>query len=398
MSADEQKIVEFIHNPEFVHWVLQPDEESNQFWETWVKENPSQHKEFEHARFILKGLGKNDKSLSETEVSELWEKIEQSESKSATRFKRLKKWYAAAGILLILGFTGWLMIQLNATIKTAIDYQSIAAKIDPDNDIKLIFADHTQKNFTNKEVELKYNQSGKLETKTGKQFHTEDLIKSSEALQMNQLIVPRGKRSNIELADGTKLWLNSGSRAIYPVTFNGKTREIYIEGEGYLEVAHNAAKPFIVISDQIKVKVLGTKFNISAYKDDCGISVVLVEGSIEALCGSEAIIMKPNELLNYKILTHQSTLEETNVIPFISWKDGWMLCTKEPIHSLTRKLSRYYDMTISYTDPRVNNMSLTGKLDLKSNCEDVFKIICATAPLKYEIIGNTIFLTVKEKK
>jgi len=398
MSATEKNITELIHNPEFVQWVLKPNARSNQFWGNWIDENPLQKIEFEQARFILKSLVKDEKSLTESEISELWESIELSQNKVSKRIIRLKKWAAAAGILLILGFSGWLMVQLYGSKKTDIDYHSIAVNIDSGNDIKLILADHSQKKFTNKEVEFKYNQSGKLETKEGKQVQTEDLVKSSEGLQMNQLIVPRGKRSNIELADGTKLWLNSGSRAIYPVAFNGKTREIYIEGEGYLEVAHNVTKPFIVITDQVKVKVLGTKFNISAYKDDCGISVVLVEGSIEALCGSDDVIMKPNELLNYKKLTHESTLEETNILPFISWKDGWMLCNKEPIHSLTRKLSRYYDLTISYTDPRVNNMTITGKLDLKSKCEDVLKIICATAPLKYEIIGDTIFLTVKEKK
>ncbi len=398
MPAHEEKIIELIHNHDFVTWVLNPNDQSTQFWEAWLIENPYRKKEFEHAGFLIKGFSRNEKSLSESEVSVLWDKIEHTNFTEKKRFVTLKQWLAAAGILLILGFSGWLMIQLNSSKKSSIDYQRIVVNVDSSNEIKLILADHTQKSFANKQVEFNYSQSGKLKTKTEMQVQTEDLQQNSDALQMNQLVVPRGKRSNIVLSDGTKLWLNSGSRAIYPVAFNGKTREIFIEGEGYLEVAHDAIKPFYVVTDQIKVKVLGTKFDISDYKDDCRTLVVLVEGSIEATFGSENLIMKPNDLVNYEKQTHKASVEKTNVLPYISWKDGWMLCNKEPIYLLTRKISRYYDLKISFTDPRINNMTLTGKLDLKNNYEDVFKIICATAPLKYEITGDSIFLTVKDKK
>ena len=398
MPANEQKTFELIHNSDFVKWVLNPNDESTHFWEAWLNENPTRKKEFEHSRFLIHGLVRNEKLLSETEVSVLWDKIEHTNFNEKKRFNTLKRWSAAAGILLILGFSSWLMIRFNSSNRRSIDYQRIVVNVDSSNDIKLILADHTQKSFSNKEVEFNYSQSGKLKTKTEKEDQTEDLQQTTDALQMNQLVVPRGKRSNILLADGTKLWLNSGSRAIYPVAFNGKTREIFIEGEGYLEVAHDAIKPFYVVTDQVKVKVLGTKFDISDYKDDCRTLVVLVEGSIEATFGTKNLIMKPNDLANYQKQTHQATTEKTNVLPYISWKDGWMLCNKEPIHVLTLKISRYYDLKISFTDPRINDMTLTGKLDLKNNYEDVFKIICATAPLKYEIIGDSIFLSVKDKK
>jgi len=395
-QTNEHNKIEFIHNPDFIEWVLRPSMESDVYWETYIKENPSTKKEIEHARFLIKGLVRQQRSLTEAEVSALWDKIEQTHNFRKRRFINLKKWSVAASILVLLGFTGWLST-LNDTSKVKeIDYQSIAVAPTSGNDIKLILSDRSEKTFTAKEVDLKYNQKGQLETKAGKQVQTEDLSKSSEKEQMNQLVVPRGKRSSIELADGSKLWLNSGSRAIYPVAFNNKTREIYIEGEGYLEVAHDVSRPFYVVTDQVKVKVLGTKFDISAYKDDGHVSVVLVEGSVQATTGTESLVMVPDQKLNYAISTQKSTLEKTNVLEYVSWKDGWMLCNKEQIQSIITKLSRYYDVRISYTDQRLNNMTLTGKLDLKSNCEDVLKVICTTAPLNYEIIDNTIFLTMKE--
>jgi hypothetical protein len=394
--SNEPEKVDFIHNPQFVDWVLKPTDLSNQFWEAYLSENPSRKKELDHARFLLKGLLINEHSLTEAEVLALWDKIEKTKSTRSIKLIYLKRWTAAAGILLLLGLSGWLMSRQGSQKTSLINYQSIATNIDPGNDIKLILSDQSQKTFSAKEVELKYNQEGKLETKTGKQVQTEHLTQMTKTIQMNQLVVPRGKRSSIELSDGTKLWLNSGSRAIYPVTFNGKTREIYIEGEGYLEVAPDASKPFYVVTDLIKVKVIGTKFDISAYKDDDRVSVVLVEGSVQASSPTEHLMMKPNQIMNYEKQTQKSTLEETNVLEYISWKDGWMLCNKEQIQSITTKLSRYYNIKINYSDTRLNNLTLTGKLDLKSNCEDVFKVICTTAPLKYEIKENTIYLKPKE--
>ena len=393
--ANESTTFKLIHNPDFVAWVLSPSSESDQFWADYLYENPSQKRELGNARFIIKGLIWKEKSITEAEISALWDKIELTRNSGTKKLIYLKRWSAAAGILLILGISGWLITQRSTPKLNAIDYHSIAIHVDSCNEIKLILADHTQKIFNTKELELKYSKEGKLETKTGKQVQTEELIKSSETLQMNQLVVPRGKRSYVELADGTKLWLNSGSHAIYPVVFNGKKREIYIEGEGYFEVAHNASKPFFVVTDHIKVKVLGTKFDISAYKDDAHVSVVLAEGSVEASSAIENLVMKPNQIVIYEKLTQKSTLEKTNVLEYVSWKEGWLLCNKEPIQSITTKLSRYYDIKVISNNLKLNSMSLTGKLDLKSNCEDVFKVICTTAPLKYQIIDNTIYLTAK---
>jgi len=392
----ENNKIEFIDNPDFVEWVLRPSAESNHFWESYATRNPSTKKEIEHARFLIKGIVHQQKSLTDAEVSALWDKIKQTENFRKRRFINLKKWSVAASILIVVGISSWLAVKNNISKIKEINYQTIAIAPTSGNDIKLILSDQTEKTFSEKEVDLKYNQNGQLETKAGKQFQSKDIIKNSETLQMNQLFVPRGKRSSIELADGSKLWLNSGSRAIYPVAFNKKTREIFIEGECYLEVAHDALRPFYVVTDQVKVKVLGTIFDISAYKDDDYVTVVLVKGSIQASTVTESLVMVPNQKLNYTISTHKSTLEKTNSLEYVSWKDGWMLCNKEQIQSIATKLSRYYDIKISYSDLRLNSMTLTGKLDLKSNCEDVLKVICTTAPLNYEIIDNTIFLKMKE--
>ena len=88
-------------------------------------------------------------------------------------------------------------------------------------------------------------------------------------------------RSSLTFSDGTKIWVNSGSKVIYPVSFEKKKREIYVEGEVYLDVTHDTSWPFVVRTQQVDVKVLGTSFNVSAYKDDSNMQVTLVEGKVE---------------------------------------------------------------------------------------------------------------------
>ena len=100
-------------------------------------------------------------------------------------------------------------------------------------------------------------------------------------LANNIVTVPVGQRVNLQLPDGTSVWLNASSEIIYPAYFSGSTREIHLNGEAYFEVEHNASKPFIVHTETFDIKVLGTKFNVEAYKGMEGFTTALMEGSVE---------------------------------------------------------------------------------------------------------------------
>jgi ferric-dicitrate binding protein FerR (iron transport regulator) len=193
------------------------------------------------------------------------------------------------------------------------------------------------------------------------------------------------------------LFLNSGSQAIYPVTFKKKIREIYIKGEAYLEVAHHTNYPFIVKTDHLDVKVLGTEFNVKSYPDETSTSVVLVKGSVQAIIKSQKIVMRENELLTLENSTEKTSLVETDVLEYISWKNGWMHCTNERIENVATKLSRYYDVNILFNDLKVKDITLTGKLDLKDDCSEVFDVIrfIAPTPIDYKITEEGIILSTK---
>ena len=272
------------------------------------------------------------------------------------------------------------------------------AKTKPEgNEVKLILSDNSEKRIATEDPAIKYNQNGDILVDSVTLSNKISNSNKSNKESFNQLIVPKGKRSSLTFADGTRLYLNSGSQVIYPVTFNKKLREIYISGEAYLEVTHDAGWPFIVKTDHLDVKVLGTEFNIKSYPDETNSSIVLVKGSVQAIVNSQKIRMTESELFTLDNASEKTSLGKTNVLEYVSWKDGWMYCTNERIENIARKLSRYYDVNIQFIDDKVKDITLTGKLDLKTECREILNVISFIAPIDYKITDGNIILSTKIK-
>ncbi len=395
MKEDLNNITDnLIHDPEFLEWVLRPTKESDQYWAQFISDHPSRKKEMDDAISLIKSLVPQEKELTEESIFKLWNRIDNSVKSKKNGIRHLHIWMAAASIILLFGISGLLYFQLKSD-NTGINYQSIAKADLSSEEVKLIFADKSEEVLRSKDLNIKYSTKGEIEVNSANQPTEKIQEQPNDADQLNQLIVPRGKRTNLTLSDGTKLFLNSGSRAIFPVIFTKKEREIFIEGEAYLEVAHNENKPFFVVTNKIRVRVLGTKFNVSAYPEDNAVSVVLVEGSVQAIVDSKKVMMVPNQLLTYEKNSGETTLNETDVLRYTSWKDGWMYCEKEKLETIATKLSRYYDVKIEFTDKQLMEMTLTGKLDLKTECSDVIKAISSTAPILFEIQDNVIVISKK---
>lgn len=384
----KREIHELLNNQHFVEWVLNPSSENDNYWKDYLFRNPQMEGDVKEARTLVKAISKKEKLLSGKDVVLLWNRIENSVSVRSPRRIYFTRWSVAAGITLLVGLvSSFLYFSLKQVPE--VDYSSIA-RIEPSNDVTLFLADSTKETFSSDQVEIKYNEPGKIITGTGKVLCAESTeLSQKEEEQFNQLVVPYGKHSHIILSDGTKLWLNSGSRAIYPVAFTKKVREIYIEGEAYMEVTHNEKQPFFVKTNDLKVRVLGTKFNVSAYADDKETSVVLVEGSVEAISKEKEAVIKPNQMFAVEKNTGIAQVRRANVMEYISWKEGWLFCNRESMASIAAKISRYYDIHIELKDAAVSNLTLSGKLDLKPDYKDVFKSIASTAPILYEIVDST---------
>lgn len=212
--------------------------------------------------------------------------------------------------------------------------------------------------------------------------------------EFNNLIVPKGRRTQLFLADGSHIWVNSNSKVIYPSHFNKKQREIFVEGEIYIQVKHNEKWPFIVKTSNFDVQVYGTSFNVCTYKDESEASVVLAEGHVKVKdLQNNKVDMLPNEyvpVINGSI----GTKKNVDVQEYIAWTKDFLILNKEPLEKLFLKIERYYGISISYT-PEVGKLKLTGKLDIKEgNIEEIMQTIQSTLPIKYEIQQEKINISI----
>lgn len=215
------------------------------------------------------------------------------------------------------------------------------------------------------------------------------VAKSSEKLE--KFVVPVGQTRTLVLSDGIKIIANSRSRILYPKTFSGSIREVYVDGEAYFDVAHNASKPFIVHGDGFALKVLGTRFNVNNYRGKQA-RIVLLNGSVEVTTGkSNKVNMRPDEQLllsdgNIDSLTSVDTSDCT------SWIDGIIVLDGETIVQTASRIENFYGISIVCA-PSLSDVRLYGKLELKKDVTDVLKVITRLSGTKFRKTDNTISIT-----
>ena len=205
--------------------------------------------------------------------------------------------------------------------------------------------------------------------------------------------VPVGEKMTLMLADGTKIVANSRTVVRYPKRFDGECREVYVKGEAYFDVAHDAEHPFLVHSDNFRVKVLGTRFNVNNY-DASDSQVVLVQGAVELkTTNNDRVRMKPNELVS---LQEGSFAEKrtVNTDEYTCWMQGMINLDGESVESVVQRLSHYYGVTILIGDG-VSAEKFYGKLMLGDHVREALQAIEAMTQTHMEIHGDTIYLVKK---
>lgn len=206
-----------------------------------------------------------------------------------------------------------------------------------------------------------------------------------------QLAVPKGRRAEIEFSDGTHIWVNSDSRVVYPQEFSDGTREIYVSGEVYLDVAPDKNHPFIVRNKDFNVTVLGTSFNIMAYGKGAPSQVVLVSGKVDVDNSSDGTVtMSPGQLVDITGSAISSP-KSVDVTPYVSWKDNLLVYSDKPLADVFSRLNICYGREFVLSSD-VTDIKVTGKLYLKDNIEDVLHAIAFSAPVRFEESGDSIYV------
>lgn len=207
----------------------------------------------------------------------------------------------------------------------------------------------------------------------------------------NTLLTEVGKEYRITLSDGTRVHLNYNTQLKFPVVFGKKARVVYLKGEAYFEVAHDAERPFYVVTENIKIKQYGTAFNVNAYSSR-NTSVVLVRGSVSLLMdGSDAeILMKPHQRAIIAKEGKQVQLEEVNIEKYTAWNDGYFFFEDEPLENIMETLANWYDVKVVYESPEIKRLRFTGALDRYSKVNQTLRAIGRTVDVKIRITGRTI--------
>lgn len=207
----------------------------------------------------------------------------------------------------------------------------------------------------------------------------------------NTLIVPRGGKYKIELADGTEVWLNAETKLRYPAHFGGVAkREVFLEnGEAYFKVKRNTAMPFIVKAGGMDVQVLGTEFNVNTYTQKY--ATTLAHGSVQLNAGAASTKLEPGQQGVY--INGRFTSRSVDVHTYTAWKDGLIIFEEAPLEEVMNSIGRQYDFTVEFTSPELKSRQFGGMLRRTEQIEDVLTIIEKVGYLKFSIRGKTILVS-----
>lgn len=210
-----------------------------------------------------------------------------------------------------------------------------------------------------------------------------------------EINVAYGENKHLFLPDSSEIWLNAGTTIKYPKEFTGDERNIYLDGEAYFSVKRNEQKPFVVQTEKISVKVLGTRFNLKAYTNDEKIITTLTSGKVEISTNNESHILKPNEQLSYDRNTSSIDIVEVSSDETNSWLSGQLVFNDSSLKDILLALERRFDISIANNTAIPSTKLYTVKFLRNETPEEVLDILQEVVGFSYQKDENGIVLTKK---
>jgi transmembrane sensor len=354
-SIEDYTVEDFLDDPHFIKWVSAPDLHSTIYWNSIIEHYPQKKQDVMNARHLWQAMQAKPLEVSPMTISNLKTNIfdrielsivqEQIENKGQAKPRRQywKYWVLAAAIAVLIAVAG---ISLIGTRQVA------PADIRPD--------------------------------------------KALSKVNFEEQIVPKGRRTMLELQDGTTIWLNSDTRIEYNKDFMaGATREVYLKGEAYFKVAPDKSRPFIVHTENVSIRVVGTSFNVKAYDSDSRIETTLVEGKIMIQNKEQEgkIDLSPNQRAVFSKKKQNILIENyTRTENYTSWKNGVLTFEDEPMRDIIPVLERWYNVAFHVADNAMLDCQFTAKVNNKSLAE-VLELFKESEKITYRIQGRQVFLS-----
>ncbi|QGY43680.1 DUF4974 domain-containing protein [Maribellus comscasis] len=323
---------DFVEDEKFRKWVFAPDEESQLFWETFIKNNPTKKETIQIARQIVEAIHFEEEPVNREEyipsLTILKHKIVK-QDKPGKNIRLFPNWWNKTAVILLIPFI---------TIS--------------------IYFYFSRPN-------------------------------TAQEGQKTQYIVPPGQKSNMILADGTRVWLNSGSTL---TCFMGDelNRKVHLEGEAFFDVTKDKKNPFFVETEKYTVKVYGTSFNVRAFKEQVTSEIILEEGAVSVVTGNnEEIKLKPNQRF---YINEENKYQVSAIDPeyYTCWKDNVLRVNNEELQHLIVRLERWYGVSISIPNfEKVKNLRYTLTIKTES-CREMLELMRLVTPFTYTINGENI--------
>jgi ferric-dicitrate binding protein FerR (iron transport regulator) len=307
---------------------------------------------------------------------------------------RLKSWYYYAAAVILLPFLLLFFFKEHKINPANFPQENLqVAVITPGSQkATLILNDGSQ-------VDLDDEQSFFLEEKEGTRIKKDstglnyESNKDSQEIIYNQIKVPRGGEYAVVLSDGSRVYLNALSSLRYPVNFQADSRIVELTGEAYFEVK-KSDKPFIVSTQDSKIEVLGTAFNVSTYPEDEMVRTTLVEGRVKIQLkeNMQEIVLNPSEQMAFNRVGKELSVNKVDVNSYIAWKDGLFYFKDWQLKDIMTYLSRWYDFKVRYKNKNSQSLRFGGKFDRNGDLTLVLNLLEQTGKVKFEINDKTIII------
>jgi ferric-dicitrate binding protein FerR (iron transport regulator) len=325
---------DFVMDDDFREWALaRSSSDLAPEWQNFIMQHPEKKAEIEEAVFILKGFSSiQDTTVPEKRIQDLWNKINQKKTVRISVISQpFMRYVAVFVVALFIGSMGYKLI---------------------------------------------------------------DKLRDKPVTAYNEIIIPYGERSEIALYDGTKVWLNSGTRLKFPTSFQNKERRVYLDGEAYFEVTKKGdSQPFIVSTPSMDIKVLGTHFNVNAYAEDHQVAATLEEGKIVAINNRTKLKteLAPGDQLSLDISTGQVIRRKVDTQLFTSWKENLLRFQDATFDDVIQKMERWYDVDI-IVDKGMKVSKLYTMTIKTESLREMLDLLTYTTSMKYEIDQNKVFI------
>ena len=324
--------------------------------------------------------------LQKCDSNKAWREL----NRKTTLKVRMKAWMSYAAVILPIVLVASAVLCFSLIGVDRYKNESIADFTIDSESATLILHDGKEVDIINKDTSIVTNHTN-INVKGQKISYVSDHPQKSNDLKFNILNIPRGLQYYLTLSDSTKVWLNADTQFRYPIAFAGDTREVFIEsGEAYFEVSKNEKKPFIVHFNGRSVKVLGTRFNVKAYKEEGYDFVTLAEGSVVVKNMVNQVTLIPNQQALIK--DHKLEINMVNANLFSAWKDKVFKYKGEKLEVIMNDLARFYDFKLFYRNQNAKEEKFSLKIKHDESFTTILEYIELTNKVKFEISGKNIII------